>query len=240
MTLRTSIAIVVATAVAGAAMAACGSDGRAHNSTESTSPQANPATAASGETTTSTSSTVPMTTAPSQATTTTVMTTTSRPVFDFLTAGSADGWRVTNDTVMGGVSNGELAWIDGVLMFTGELSLANGGGFASIRSPEIDPQRAVDWSSRTGPRVQVDGDGRTWTVELRTNDESGGWISSFPTSPDGLTDVELPWASFMPVTRFLEPRATDELLDPARIVSLAFYLVDGIEGSFRLGVRSIA
>ena len=166
--------------------------------------------------------------------------TTGGPVFDFRRAGTADGWRVTNDTVMGGVSNGELAWTDGVLQFTGELSLANGGGFASVRSPEIDPQRAVDWASGAGPRVQVEGDGRTWTVELRTDDDSGGWISSFPTLPDGLTDVELSWASFVPVTRFLEPRATDETLDPARIVSLAFYLVDGIEGPFRLGVRSIA
>jgi len=141
---------------------------------------------------------------------------------------------------MGGVSNGELTWADGALVFTGELSLANNGGFASIRSPDIDPQQAVAWPDRTGPRVQVEGDGRTWTVELRTDDDSGGWISSFPTSPDGLTDVELSWASFAPVTRFLEPRVTDEPLDATRIVSIAFYLVDGIEGPFRLVVRSIA
>lgn len=227
MTLRSAIAIVVACT----AMAACGNDERAGISTTTTSP---------GMATESTSSTVPVTTTPSQAPTTVLTTTTSRPVFDFLTAGTADGWSVTNDTVMGGVSNGELVWTDGVLVFTGELSLANGGGFASIRSPAIDSQRAVDWARRSGPRVQVDGDGRTWTVELRTDDDSGGWIRSFPTAPEGLTDVELSWASFVPVTRFLDPRATDEPLDPARIVSLAFFLVDGIEGPFRLGVRSIA
>jgi len=249
MTLGSAIAIVVVTAVTGAAMTACGSDERAGSTTAaspaiataSTSPQATMGASVSSEATTSANSTAPVTTMLLQAVPTTVMTTTTnRPVFDFLTAGTADGWRATNDTVMGGVSNGELAWTNGVLVFTGELSLANGGGFASIRSPEIDPQRAVDWASSTGPRVQVDGDGRTWTVELRTDDDSGGWISSLPTSPDGLTDVELSWASFVPATRFLEPRATDEPLDPARIVSLAFFLVDGIEGPFRLGVRSIA
>lgn len=233
MTLRFAIAIVVASAVAGPAMAACGSDDSAGSSTTSTS---------SGIATESMTSTSPQaTTTPSQAAPTTVVTTTtSPPMFGFLTASTADGWRVTNDTVMGGVSSGELAWSDGALVFTGELSLANNGGFASIRSPDIDPQRAVDWANRTGPRVQVDGDGRTWTVELRTDDDSGGWISSFPSIPDGLTDVELPWASFVPVTRFLEPRAADDPLDPTRIVSFAFYLVDGIEGPFRLGVRSIA
>ena len=140
---------------------------------------------------------------------------------------------------MGGVSTGKLAWTNGVLVFSGELSLANGGGFASMRSPEIDPQQASHWASTAGPRVEVDGDGRTWTVEVRTDDNSGGWISSFPTSPDSLTDVELPWASSAPVTRFLQPRATDVPLDPARILSPAFYLVDGTAGPFRLGVRSI-
>ena len=174
MTLGSAIAIVVATAVTGAAMTAGGSDERAGSTTAtspaiataSTSPLATMGASVSSEATTSTSSTVPVATMPLQAVPTTVMTTTTnRPVFDFLTAG---------------------------------------------------------------------------TAELRTDDDSGGWISSLPTSPDGLTDVELSWASFVPATRFLELRATDEPLDPARIVSLAFSLVDGIEGPFRLGVRSTA
>ena len=222
-------AIATALALALAAMSACGSDGRGSATVES-SPLA---TAAA---TTSASGTIPVATpAPLPATTTT----TSGPVFDFLISASADGWRVTNDTVMGGVSSGELAWSDGMLVFTGDLSLANGGGFASIRSPAIEPQVARGWAARSGIRVQVDGDGRTWTLEVRTDNESGGWIRSFPTSVTGTTDVELTWASFEPVTRFLQPRTVGEPLDPARIVTVAFYLVDGIEGPYRLGVRSI-
>jgi hypothetical protein len=160
-------------------------------------------------------------------------------VFDFGADGSADGWGVVNDTVMGGVSSGQLALTDGVLVFTGDLSLENNGGFASMRSPAIDPQQAADWATRPGPRIQVEGDGRTWTVEVRTLDGDGGWIAPLPTSPDGPTDTELPWDEFEPVTRFLDPRDTDVPLDPAGIVSIAFYLVDGIEGPFTLGVRSI-
>lgn len=182
--------------------------------------------------------TIPVATAPPLPATTT--TTTSGPVFDFLTAASADGWRVTNDTVMGGVSSGQLAWADGMLVFTGDLSLANSGGFASIRSPAIEPQFALNWAARPGIRVQVDGDGRTWTLEVRTDNESGGWIRSFPTPADGPTDVDLLWESFEPVTRFLQPRTVGEPLDPARIVTVAFYLVDGIAGPYRLGVRSIS
>lgn len=165
---------------------------------------------------------------------------TQPPLFEFTSPDSNFGWNVVNDTVMGGVSSGQLVVEDGSLTFTGELSLDNNGGFASVRSPAIEPQSAAAWSERSGPRIVVQGDGRTWTVEVRTDDVTGGWIASLPTTPDSVTDVTLPWASFEPVSRFLDPREVDGPLDPRRIVSIAFYLVDGIEGSFRLGIQSIS
>ena len=161
------------------------------------------------------------------------------PVFEFLTDAGTDEWRVINDTVMGGVSNGQLAWTDGVLAFTGELSLANNGGFVSIRSPEIDPVVAVEWAARSGIRAEIEGDGRTWTIEVRTDGDAGGWVSTFPTPSAGRATVDLPWTSFEPVTRFLEPRQATEPLDPSDVETLGFFLVDGIEGSYRLGLHSI-
>lgn len=251
------ISVVLAAAVASLAAAACGSgdDG----GTTVTNPDS--VTESTGEsrtsdpvevevtTTTAATTTVPPTTASPATTTAPVPTTTvpvttqppptAPPVFDFGADGSADGWGVVNDTVMGGVSSGQLTLTDGALVFTGDLSLENNGGFASMRSPAIDPQQAAEWATRPGPRIQVEGDGRTWTVEVRTLDGDGGWIAPLPTSPGGPTDTELPWDEFEPVTRFLDPRDTDVPLDPAGIVSIAFYLVDGIEGPFTLGVRSI-
>ncbi len=162
------------------------------------------------------------------------------PVFDFSASDSAIGWSVVNDTVMGGVSSGQVVLSDGSLIFSGELSLDNNGGFASLRGPSIDPSDAQAWSSRVGPRIEVEGDGRTWTVEVRTDDVSGGWIATLPTTSDAITDVTLPWTSFEPVTRFLDPREVEGPLDPRRIVSIAFYLVDGIEGPFRLEILSIS
>jgi hypothetical protein len=165
------------------------------------------------------------------------------PIFDFSIADSGLGWSVVNDTVMGGVSSGELAMEDGLMIFSGELSLDNNGGFASVRSPVIESRSTqssnMSWADRSGPRIVVQGDGRTWTVEVRTDDESGGWIATLPTSPDSITDVTIPWTSFEPVTRFLDPRDAIEPLEPSRIVSIAFYLVDGIEGPFRLGIQAI-
>ena len=123
-----------------------------------------------------------------------------------VTGDAAAGWSVVNDTVMGGVSTGRLAWDDGALVFTGELSLDNNGGFASVRSPLVDPAAAAGWAERTGLAVEAQGDGRAWTVEVRTDTEDGGWIAAISTSPDGITAVELPWATFEPVTRFLDLR----------------------------------
>jgi hypothetical protein len=246
MTLRSTRSGVLVAVLATLAVAACGSDAAVTTTTDSSdvTESTSPATTISAPPTTATSSTTPpttaqTTTAPPTAPPTPPTTTTTPPVFAFDAEGAADGWGVVNDTVMGGVSSGQLALTDGLLVFTGDLSLENNGGFASMRSPAVDPGRAAEWATIPGLRLQVEGDGRTWTVEVRTDDGDGGWTSQLPTSVDGPTDTELPWASFEPVTRFLDPRTTDVPLDPARIVSVAFYLVDGIEGSFRLGVRSI-
>jgi len=167
--------------------------------------------------------------------------TTLTPVsaFAFPSAESVNEWFVVNDTVMGGVSSGRLGWENAALVFTGDLSLDNNGGFASIRSPFLDPAVVVAWAERDGLTVEVGGDGRTWTMEVRTDFGDGGWISAIPTSAEEVTNVDVPWVSFQPVTRFLDPRPATVPLDPARIVSVAFYLVDGIEAPFRLELHSI-
>lgn len=162
------------------------------------------------------------------------------PMFDFSTADDVGEWSVVNDSVMGGVSTGQLMWEDGALVFTGELSLDNNGGFASVRSPFIDPTAAERWGRpRRGLSVELRGDGRVWAVEVRMDGEDGGWISEITTSAEEITAVELPWESFEPVTRFLDPRNPVTPLDPTQIVSVAFYLVDGIEAPFRLELHSI-
>jgi len=44
-------------------------------------------------------------------------------------------WRIVNDGVMGGRSTSSAVLTDQTLYFTGNVSLENNGGFASIRSP---------------------------------------------------------------------------------------------------------
>ena len=48
-------------------------------------------------------------------------------------ASELQNWVVVNDTVMGGWSRANYRYVDDQIQFTGDLSMRNNGGFASIR-----------------------------------------------------------------------------------------------------------
>ena len=77
---------------------------------------------------------------------------------------AATSWRVVNDTVMGGVSRSSVDEQDGIMRFSGWLSLERNGGFVSTR-------RAIstDWSSARALKMSVLGDGRRYMATLRVN-----------------------------------------------------------------------
>ena len=59
----------------------------------------------------------------------------SKPiVYDF--GNTFDGsWKIINDSVMGGMSEGTVEYLDNSFIFSGHISLENNGGFSSFRSP---------------------------------------------------------------------------------------------------------
>ncbi|MCC5908326.1 MAG: CIA30 family protein, partial [Balneolaceae bacterium] len=79
---------------------------------------------------------------------------------------SAAGWQIVNDSVMGGISRTTLQMHeDGYALFSGTVSLENNGGFASVRTRAQAP---VDLSGFEGLSVHVLGDGKTYSLRLRT------------------------------------------------------------------------
>jgi NADH dehydrogenase [ubiquinone] 1 alpha subcomplex assembly factor 1 len=74
---------------------------------------------------------------------------------------------VINDGVMGGLSSSRLTSMAGGLLFEGDVSLANGGGFASFRAP----LRLA--SDATAVQLVVRGDHRGYRFVLRTQEHSG-------------------------------------------------------------------
>ena len=146
-------------------------------------------------------------------------------------------WYAVNDGVMGGVSAGAAVPLDnGVIRFAGILSLENNGGFASIRADS--PAFAF---TRDGSIVlRVKGDGRTYTLDLRTARRQGAFSykQAFQTVAGEVTEVRLPLTRFQ-ATAFGRQMPVASPLDPARVVSLGFMLADKQPGPFRLDVLSL-
>jgi hypothetical protein len=156
-------------------------------------------------------------------------------IFEFGESTSVDGWRSQSDPVMGGVSTGSVSWADGALVFEGNVSLDNGGGFSSIVSPTFESVPA--WSTSDGISIEFMGDDKTYVLQVRTS--TGNWVQRFVAANDVRTTRTLAWPDFEPVDRFLDPITGDAELDRAAIDTLAIYIVDKQEGPFRLELVSI-
>lgn len=147
----------------------------------------------------------------------------------------ADGrWQVVNDGVMGGVSRSGLSVSDQATgVFAGQLSLANNGGFASVRKV----LEVSDLSGCDGLEIRVMGDGRTYQLRLRTDGGFDGvaYATSFATQDGQWLTIALPFDRFLPTFRGRilsgqPPLATDS------IAQIAFMLADKQAGPFRLEI----
>ena len=105
-------------------------------------------------------------------------------------------WVVVNDTVMGGRSEARLKWVTARgLVWSGNLSLENNGGFVSIRTRDA----WFDWSQYDGVEVELEGSGRDVQVTLQRKDlrmRGGGYWAMLPTSEAGRTRAFIPFSAF--------------------------------------------
>ena len=155
-------------------------------------------------------------------------------ILTLLVSLAPEKWFVVNDGVMGGVSSGSIARSDNGLLFSGELSLENNGGFASVRTlvQEVESNAGL-------VRIEVRGDGRSYQFRIRQDDRFDGiaWSAPFDTSPDW-SEVELPLSDFEPVFRGRSVPQAGPVV-PERISQVGFLLADKNPGPFSLEVRSI-
>jgi NADH dehydrogenase [ubiquinone] 1 alpha subcomplex assembly factor 1 len=154
-------------------------------------------------------------------------------LIDFQAPGESSRWRAINDNVMGGISRGGMRVTAGVGVFSGETSLANNGGFASVRR---DPD-AFDLSDAMGIALNVRGDGRRYQLRLYTGQlpEGAAYRAAFQPAADEWQRVELPWHEFEAVFR---GRLLNDVspIDPARIDQVGIMIADRNAGPFRLEV----
>lgn len=146
-------------------------------------------------------------------------------------------WMNVDDVVMGGVSDSAMRLNpDGGATFSGNLSLENSGGFASVRT--VLERRNYDGFD--GFRIRVKGDGKRYSFRARNDDRFDGVVykSDFETVPGEWVEIELPFASFVPSFR---GRTLPDIppLDSANIAQIGFLISNRQEGTFRLEVDRI-
>jgi len=158
-------------------------------------------------------------------------------LLDFDDAAEAAAWYAVDDVVMGGVSrSGFDLSAPGIARFSGQVSLENGGGFASVRTPP----RGWDTVGATAFVLRVRGDGRTYKFTLRTGDGFDGiqYQARFVAPAGEWREVRLPVDEFVATFRGRKvPFAPS--LDPARVRALGLMISDKQAGPFELLVDRI-
>ena len=109
---------------------------------------------------------------------------------------STQDWRIVNDGVMGGLSQGQLSISkEGKLVFTGHVSLENNGGFTSIRWLT---QKNLKGKSKI--HLKVKGDGKRYQLRLKkSSSDYQSYIHYFTSSGEWETismDLEDFYPSF--------------------------------------------
>lgn len=146
-------------------------------------------------------------------------------------------WRPLNDGVMGGMSSGRIAWAEESLVWGGATSLANNGGFASIRSPWGE----TDLTGMGQVMVVCRGSGGPFKLTLETSER--WWMpyayASFEPSLEW-QEVSIPLREFrwnMARMGDLKQVSGSELGSVLRVGLMKY---DGTAQSFELEVRSIS
>ena len=152
---------------------------------------------------------------------------------------TTEDWEIVNDGVMGGCSQSLLVKDDDCAVFTGEISLENNGGFASVRC-----RTSFDLSSHTHMKLSLKGDGKRYCFRLRTASRKTGEINRFSydyrfvTKPDVWKWYLLPLNEFRP---YFRGRALDDVapLDRSAIRQIGFLISDKQEGKFKLHISQL-
>jgi NADH dehydrogenase [ubiquinone] 1 alpha subcomplex assembly factor 1 len=161
----------------------------------------------------------------------------ARDLFRFDSPASVLDWTAVNDGVMGGLSRSRLRYDEeGCAVFAGVVSLANNGGFASVRSRPLD----LGAPAARAYELVVRGDGHRYKLNLRMDDAFDGinYQAGFTADADAWMSVQVPVSALRATFRGREvPGATP--FDPARVRQAGLMIADRQAGAFALAIRAL-
>lgn len=156
-------------------------------------------------------------------------------MIDFTEQQNLDSWRITNDDVMGGKSAGRFLLQDDKALFTGDISLANNGGFSSVF-------RAIEALPKALESVVIDvaGDGLTYQLRMTVNLDGYrlAYKHDFNTLAGQREKVTVTLADFQASFRGRNI-ANAPILQSENIREVGFLVTRKMAGRFSLAVFSI-
>jgi len=158
-------------------------------------------------------------------------------LIDFNDVDESGTWWIVNDGVMGGLSQSEFKLTDeGTVIFQGNVSLENFGGFSSTRT---NP-RSFKLENYQGLLVRVKGDGKKYQLRLHADNrfDDIAYRYYFKTQPATWLTIRAPFGEFVPVFR---GRIMNNVspISPEKIKAIGFMISDKQAGPFRLEIDSI-
>ena len=155
-------------------------------------------------------------------------------IFDFNKDSNIKDWRIVNDGVMGGLSDGLFKLSSkGHGVFFGHVSTKNNGGFSMVRYP-IQELKS-DKNSKI--ILNIKGDGKKYQLRIKNKQENFySYINIFQTSGD--------WEEIVIPIKNMFPSFRGRKLDQAnfshdKIEEIAFLIGNKKEEDFRLMIDSI-
>lgn len=159
----------------------------------------------------------------------------SMMVFNFSTDSDISNWRILDDVVMGGRSDGNFKVnSDGYGEYYGDVSLKNNGGFSSLRY-YFETRKTEDYSKFV---LRIKGDGKAY--QFRVKDDSSNrysFIFEFETTGDWQT-VTIPFSEMY--ASFRGYRVDIPNYKGNQMEEIAFLIGNKKEESFKILIDSIS
>lgn len=155
-------------------------------------------------------------------------------LFNFNPNINISNWKIVNDFVMGGCSNGVFSLNDeGKGIFKGLVSLDNNGGFSMVKY-HFEAKNVEGFSKIS---IRLKGDGKTYQFRVKTNnDDKHSYIAVFNTNKDWQT-IEIPFNKMYPAFR---GRKLDIPNYPGKkLEAIAFLIGNKKEEQFNLEIDNI-
>lgn len=145
-------------------------------------------------------------------------------------------WRVVNDGVMGGLSSSKANVKEDIIIFSGNVSLENNGGFASLRSPVKD----YNFEEYSGIELKIKGDGKRFSLSMKETTCFSGYFytSTFETKKDEWITIKIPFNQFK-LYYFGRETKSNKKIPLNNIKEISLLIGDKQEGYFKTQIDYI-